>query len=161
MLAKSKAQALSSIDLITIQSVDSLVVTPTALCKLYVDDINLEDVESSADERLFQYEDYLVVVDAVEDRDSWTIYDCDVTSNLSKRAAALEIGLGALKGRNVNDVLYGLVQQGFKELPNYWIIATFDYHLGLNGLLTTALDDYSVTNIVVNSRGSSLSRLKT
>jgi predicted protein tyrosine phosphatase len=95
------------------------------------------------------------VLEFLEDDDIQTIYVCSTKS--TARSGAMALGLRTAVGlesdEKVQNVLYEFVKEISDVLPNRWVVALFDYVLELNGKLVQALDDYSVTGMVINELG--------
>lgn len=91
----------------------------------------------------------------LDDADIETIYVCSTRS--TARSSAIALGLQTAVGletdEKITNTLYNFVKELSDVLPNRWVVALFDYVLELNGKLVQALDDYSVTGIVINELG--------
>lgn len=109
--------------------------------------------EATEGETLYDQDDLLVCVQLLEDPELQEVLV--YSTNSTARSSAVALGLLAAldKEQNTNDLMYAFVKANPTAKPNYWVVAWFDFALGLSGKLTTAVDDYEAAGLVVNSTG--------
>ena len=123
------------------------------------DDLNPENEEQSQDfESYCNLEEVTGVLEVLEDPlvDVVYVHSTDSTA----RSLAVAAGLLSSEGEDPKEVLYQIVSQDASTQPNYWVLALFDYVLGLSGALTTAADDYLATGEVISKSGRLISHTK-
>lgn len=130
----------------------------TATNVLFLDfkDQNPETQEQFDDyESHFNLEEVTEVLQSLEDPsiDVTYVYSTQTTA----RALAVAAGLLSATEKDCREVMYQIVSQDPTTHPNYWVVAMFDYMLGLSGKLTTAADDYLATGQVISKTGQVIS----
>jgi hypothetical protein len=120
------------------------------------EDLNPENEEQSQDfESYCNLEEITSVLEVLEDPSIDVVYVHSTSS--TARSLAVTAGLLSSQGEDPKEVLYQIVNQDASTQPNYWVLALFDYVLGLSGALTTAADDYLATGEVVSKSGRIIS----
>jgi predicted protein tyrosine phosphatase len=120
------------------------------------DDLNPENEEQLKDfDSYCNLEEVTAVLEVLEDPSVDVVYVH--STNNSSRSLAVAAGLLSSKEEDCKEVLYQIVSQDPSTQPNYWVLALFDWVLGLCGALTTAADDYLATGEVVSKSGRIIS----